>query len=178
MPGPTFIRGETVELRPLEPADADFLRAHKNDRRVWKPTGWPWPATSQGLEDWIGELHEDDGVHLLATVDGDPVGKVDLFDVTDTHGTGEVGYWIAPDHQGAGYGSEAVSLLVDHAFAELRLHRIEAKVFEFNDASMGLLESLGFTPEGVHREAAYVDGQYRDVHWFGVLADEWESPDA
>ena len=173
-----FLRGDTVDLRSIEVEDAAFLRAHKNDRRVWQPTGWPWPASSQGLEEWIGDLQEDDGVHLLACVDEEPVGKVDLFEVDDTHGTGELGYWIVPDHQGEGYGSEAVALLVEYAFSELRFHRIEAKVFEFNDASMGLLESIGFTAEGAHREAAFIDGAYRDVHWFGVLADEWESPDS
>ena len=46
-------------------------------------------------------------------------------------------------------------------------------MFEFNDASRRLLESMGFTEEGVHRDTEFVDGEFQDTHWYGLLEDEW-----
>lgn len=49
-----------------------------------------------------------------------------------------------------------------------------ARVFEHNDASIRVLEKLGFQQEGCLREHAYIRGAYRDTYLFGLLADEWE----
>ena len=89
---------------------------------------------------------------------GDDVARLGKVDVSDADWRRpELGYWIAPEHQGEGYGTEAAGLLVDFGFRQRGFHRIEARVFEFNDASQSLLESLGFTLEGTHREGHYVE---------------------
>jgi RimJ/RimL family protein N-acetyltransferase len=64
--------------------------------------------------------------------------------------------------------------MTDYAFDELRQHRVSARVFGFNEASRALFEdTLGYRHEGVHREETYIDGEYRDVHYYGVLESEW-----
>jgi RimJ/RimL family protein N-acetyltransferase len=65
-------------------------------------------------------------------------------------------------------------LLVQYGFEDLNLKRIEANVGAFNDASQGLLESLGFEREGARRNAAYYRGDYYDMLTYGLLREEWD----
>ncbi len=114
-------------------------------------------------------------VNLLACVDGDPVGFVALFDWDESSGRAELAYWVAPDHQGNGYGTEATELAVEYAFDERRCHRLVAGAHETNDASRALLETLGFREEGRQRQHVFVDGEYVDTVLYGLLANEWRN---
>ncbi|MFB6193774.1 MAG: GNAT family N-acetyltransferase, partial [Halobaculum sp.] len=160
-------------LHTVEEEDLDFLQRGVNDRRVWRPIGRPRPVTGPEEREFFEEvIVGGDGVHLLVCVEGERVGIVSL---TDPDRSAEVGYWIAPESHEQGYGSAAVGRLVEYGFDQLGLHRVEARVFDFNEASQALLRSLGFTHEGTFRETGIVDGDYRDTLWFGLLEDEWRS---
>ena len=75
--------------------------------------------------------------------------------------------------RGRGYARQALSLLLGHLFS-IGCHRVEAEVYDFNTRSLGLLEGLGFTREGVKRDAHYDSDGYHDVVVLGLL----KSPDA
>jgi len=174
MPGPVFIPGDDVDLHTIEEEDLDFLQRNVNDPRVWRRIGRAQPVNTQQEREFLEEVVAgDDGVHLLVCADGEPVGTVGLNDLGGQGGSAELGYWVAPEHHRQGYATAAASLLVGYGFDQLGLHRVEARVYEFNDPSKTVLERVGFTHEGVHREAAFVDGVYRDTHWYGLLEAEW-----
>jgi len=175
MPGGTFLAGDRVALRTVEEEDLPFLRDHRNDPATRRPMTFDRPTNMAQQRDRFEDLYDGDDVVLLACVDGEPVGHVALFHVDDSAGHAEVGYWLTPDEQGNGYATEAVSLLLDYAFAERRLHRVRARAIETNEASRALLERLGFTHEGVQRDEEYVGGEHVDTHLFGLLAREWDS---
>ena len=175
MPGPLFIDGDTVSLRPIEEEDLAFLKEHVNDPTVWRSIGWPKPTNGPAEQQFFEErVCGDDSINLLFTVDEQPVGTGGFNQFNHELDKAELGYWVAPEHHQQGYGSAAVELLIEYGFAERNFHRIEAKVFDFNTASQNLLESVGFTKEGVHRDAYYANGSYQDVHWYGLLEDEWD----
>ncbi len=176
MPGPVFLDGETVSLRTIEKEDLPRLQEVVNDRRIWRAIGSPHPVNEKQEEEFFEEtVCSDDSIDLLITVAEEAVGMVSLWLEDGDVSKAELGYWLDPAHQRNGYASEAATLLVDHGFEQLGLHRIEARVFEFNEPSQKLLERLGFEQEGRHREATFVDGEYQDIHWYSVLEDEWES---
>lgn len=87
----------------------------------------------------------------------------------------EISVMISKENQGKGYGYKAMEALIKFAFNKMNLHRLEAEVIEFNDISIKLMEKLGFTKEGVLREAKYSDGKYRDIYRYGLLKKEWEA---
>lgn len=174
MPGPIFLEGKTVSLRTIEEEDLTFLKRGVNDPSIWRTIGRPLPANDvQEQEFFENVVSTDETVTLLITSDEEPIGTVGFNEMNHEIGSAEIGYWIAPEYHNQGYGSEAVELLVEYGFNERNLHRIEARVFEFNTASKRLLESVGFTEEGVHRDAHFARGQYQDTHWFGLLEHEW-----
>lgn len=174
MPGPAFIEGDDIALRTVEEEDIEFLQAAVNDPRVWRPIGGSTPYNLEQERDFFENVVSDDEtVHLLVTSGETPVGTIGLNAIDQEAGVAEIGYWIAPDHWGNGFGTEATELIVRYAFDHRRLHKLTAQVFEFNEASRRLLETVGFTEEGVQREQVFIDGEYQDTHWYGLLAREW-----
>jgi len=175
MPGATFIEGDGVRLRTIEEEDLEFMQEAVNDRELRQAIGRPNPVNGPQEQEFFEEVVcSDETVTLLVTADGTRIGTVGFSVLDYESDSAELGYWIAPEQQQQGYGSAAVAHLVDYGFRELGLHRIEARVFEFNTGSQRLLESLGFTQEGVHRDGEFVRGDYQNVYWYGLLEAEWE----
>ncbi|MFC7071690.1 GNAT family N-acetyltransferase [Halovenus rubra] len=176
MPGPVFLDGDSIELRTIEEEDLDFLQEGVNDPTVWRAIGRADPVNGPQQRDFFESVVcEGDGVNFIVAADGEPTGTVGLGPKqAETH-SAELGYWMHPGHREQGYCGEAVALLTDYGFQQRGYHRICARVFEFNDASQALLESLGFEREGINREAVFVDGEYQDTLWYSLLAHEWDS---
>ena len=76
---------------------------------------------------------------------------------------------------GAGLGTEATRLVVDHGFRVLGLHRITLEVYDFNPRARHVYEKVGFVHEGTGREALLFDGEWVDVHFMAVLEPDWVS---
>ncbi|WP_440771872.1 GNAT family N-acetyltransferase [Natronorubrum sp. DTA28] len=171
-----FLSGDRIDLRPIEEDDLEFLQREINDPRIWRAIGRSRPVNGpQEREFFENVVCDDDTVNLLIVADSSPVGTIGLNAIEWETRQAEIGYWIAPEHHGQGYGTDAATRLVAYGFDQLGLHKITARVFEFNEPSRRLLESVGFTREGVHRDDVFVDGAFQDTYWYGLLEDEWRS---
>ncbi|MEM7269462.1 MAG: GNAT family protein [Pseudomonadota bacterium] len=85
---------------------------------------------------------------------------------------GTVGYWMNQSASGQGYMTEALSALVEWAFRDLGLSRIEAGCLPENEGSKRVLEGAGFTSEGAARAYLKIDGAWRDHLLFAALSDD------
>jgi RimJ/RimL family protein N-acetyltransferase len=85
----------------------------------------------------------------------------------------ELGFTLAREHQGEGFASEAVSRLLDYAFASLDLHRIFALADCRNKPSWTLLERVGMRQEGHFLENIWFKDEWADEYLYAVLKDEW-----
>jgi ribosomal-protein-alanine N-acetyltransferase len=83
-----------------------------------------------------------------------------------------LGYWMSVRHAGRGYMRRAVDLVLDFAFGELRLHRVEAACIPGNERSLGLLEKAGFVREGYARRYLLIDGRWQDHVLLSRTAEE------
>jgi RimJ/RimL family protein N-acetyltransferase len=81
----------------------------------------------------------------------------------------EIGYWIGEPYWGKGIAGRAVALITANGFGELNLVRIYAGVFDFNIASMKVLEKNGFQKEGIFRHAVIKNGRICDEHRYYKL---------
>ncbi|MDX1745659.1 MAG: GNAT family protein, partial [Halobacteriales archaeon] len=126
-------------------------------------------------ERWFESANRDyDVLQLIVFDEGVRVGMVELNPIDRETGVAELAFWIHPDHREHGYGREAIAVLLEYTFDELRVHKVTANAFASNEASRNLLTSLGFTEEGIGREDTYMDGVYADTHYYGILEDEWD----
>jgi RimJ/RimL family protein N-acetyltransferase len=96
------------------------------------------------------------------------LGACDLSDIDWRHRRGEVGFVLAGDAWGQGFGLEAMRAVVDHA-AALGLKRLWARAHAGNERSERLLKRLGFAEEGYLRSHIQRAGERRDCKIFGLL---------
>lgn len=172
MPGAVFLRGERLTLRTITEADHEFLHTYWNDPAIRYGAVRPTPLLEGDVPEFVDP---DRGVHFLACRDETPVGTAILIDVFQEAGHGELGYWIRPEEQGRGYATETGDLCLKHAFHDRGLHKVIARTFGDNDASKRVVEKLGFEREGVLREHHYLNGEYKDMHLYGVFRSDWEA---
>ena len=132
---------------------------------------------SRRLVDFSHDLsdHAAANYHWMVTHDDNTVGHVSLRNVNRRMGLAEIGYSIGEEHQGKGYGSAAVALVVAKAFTETFLRKLIAYVAADNTASCRILGKLGFIREGLLREHYIIAGQPRDEVLFGLLRGEWSA---
>ena len=85
----------------------------------------------------------------------------------------EIGYSLAARHHGQGFGTDAVTGLLDYCFGTLSLHRVRATTDVRNEASVRLLERVGLRREAHCIESAWWKGEWTSEYHYAVLAREW-----
>ncbi len=122
------------------------------------------PSTAGELEAALGEREELQAAGLVKAyvilADGVVMGSIRLV---YQRGSGEIGVWLGREFQRRGYGSEAIRRVMEEGFEDLRLGRIEARIFEGNAASRKAFENNGFVIERVERNGVMQRGKFRDV---------------
>ncbi|MEU2119422.1 GNAT family protein [Streptomyces sp. NPDC016459] len=134
-----------------------------------------WPRSLSAVRDRIERDRDDHDRDdfLVLLPDGTPIGHTALIDQDLVDGTAEIMLMLDPDHRGRGYGPDAVDALVDLAFGELPMHRVQAVTHTTNTAALGVLARAGFVQEGVRRSSCMHRGRRYDVAVLALLRDEW-----
>ncbi len=101
------------------------------------------------------------------------VGSCGFTRLNMRHKKGEIGYWLSEPYQGRGLITRSCIKLIDFAFSELELHRIEIRILSDNEKSKGVPIRLGFQKEGVLRQAIWLNNRYHDMEIFGLLESQW-----
>ena len=81
----------------------------------------------------------------------------------------EIGYWLGEPYWGKGIATKAIELMTTYGFYELKLIRIYAGIFDYNTASMRVLENNGFKKEAVSKKAIWKNGKIHDEHRYYKL---------
>ena len=134
-----------------------------------------FPVSESDHEVWIEKMmtkRSDLVIFVIETLKNQEIiGTCQLFNINWVHRNAELQIRIGEvDSQSKGYGSEAVKLLCEFGFKDLNLHRIFLQVFADNSRAIKSYEKCGFIREGTQPEAAFVDGQWKDVLCMGKLA--------
>lgn len=101
------------------------------------------------------------------------IGGISLFKIE--HGPAEccmVGYELDKQFNGKEYMTEAIRLVVEFAFNELSLHRIEAGAMPHNIGSITVLEKVGFCKEGIARKNVKINGKWEDHQMLAIISDK------
>jgi RimJ/RimL family protein N-acetyltransferase len=173
------LRGARVYLRPSERADVPTFVRWFGDARVTETLKPRAPMSLASEERWIEsaiERHGRDQYHFVIClqVDDRAIGVIGLHDIEWHNGSAEVGIAIGePALWDQGLGTEAMGVLLDFGFGELRLERIELLVYAFNPRARRSYLKLGFAHEGTLRRALYRHGAFHDVDLMAILRDEW-----
>lgn len=88
--------------------------------------------------------------------------------------TAHIGYWVDEALAGQGIMPEAVVALLQYAFEQLHLHRIEINIVPRNQASRRVVEKLGLRYEGTSERYLQIDGVWEDHARFAITSEEWD----
>ena len=156
-----------MKLEPVRAADSERLFAWINDRELVLLSSAYSPVHEAGHSEWFESIRSRDDVVIFAirrVADDELIGTCQLLSIDRRHRSAELQIRIGePQAQGHGLGTEAVELLLGHAFDDLDLQRVQLHVFATNERAIRAYEKSGFEREGVLRDAVYVDGARLDV---------------
>ena len=86
-----------------------------------------------------------------------------------------IGYWIGKAWTHNGLMTEAVNLIVKHAFTNLKLHRVEANIMPVNAVSLALIKGCGFRFEGLAKRYLQINGKWSDHERWAMTVEDWKS---
>jgi ribosomal-protein-alanine N-acetyltransferase len=145
---------ERILLRPLDQSDASFILKLRSDSFNMRFVNMKLYENIERAERFINAVSNDVaagrvcfwGIGLLETKE--LIGTVCLWNVLEDICSAEIGYELLSDYQGNGYMREAVALVIDYAFSDLDLKRIEAITHKDHHSSLALLSHLSFEHQG------------------------------
>lgn len=166
--------GDRVLLRPPREEDLAFAVRFANDEELRGYLRFYAPMGEAEELEWIRSLRDvGELVWLIEErATREPVGFCSLI-VEHVPATAELGIGLLGGaHRGRGLGTEAMRLMLRHAFGPLGLQRVHLHVYDDNPAAR-LYERLGFRVEGRLRRHGFKRGAFRDQLVMGILREEW-----
>lgn len=104
-----------------------------------------------------------------------PVGRIGVYKIDHQNAIGEIGYWLVEKSQAKGIIANCCKALIQYAFSELALNRIEIKCATGNLKSAAVAQKLGFAQEGILRQAELVNGSYLDLYLYALLKNDFQN---
>jgi RimJ/RimL family protein N-acetyltransferase len=177
----TELAGQRVALRRFRLGDVAGFVAYRSSVEVARYQSWDAPYPLEQGERCVRQMmerHPDTAgewfqfaVELRET--GQLVGDCAAMPHASDPSQCEIGFTIAAEHQGHGYATEAVRLLVGYLFTARGKHRVTACCDARNAASAAVLERLAMRREGHLRESTWAKGEWTDDLLYALLQDEW-----
>lgn len=173
---------ERLILRPFQLSDAKTVQHLAGNKEITSRTGMiPYPYPDGLAESWI-QGHPTgfaNGTEVVCAItlkgNGELVGCMSLAGISKKHQKGEIAYWVAVDHWGKGYCTEAGQVLVKYAFEQLKLNKITSRHKVTNPASGKVMQKLGMSYEGTLRQEMFSEGVFVDLAVYGLLKSEYST---
>ncbi len=164
---------DDLVLRPFRGEDAGFYSRYANNCNIWKfmRDEFPHPYTYNHAVEYINDVCiPNKGYYFAIDYQGTAIGDIHIAKQTDIlRLSGFLGYWIAEEFWGKGFVTEAVKTITGHAFDNLGLIRVFARVFANNTGSIRVLEKAGYEREGYFKNAIIKEGVILDQLQYAKL---------
>jgi [ribosomal protein S5]-alanine N-acetyltransferase len=156
---------------------ADLLTRNRAFLAPWDPVREDAYFTVEGQRQVIDQSLRRHRLDIdwpgVITLGGAPAGRVNLNNlIRGAFCSADLGYWVAQTHNGRGVATAAVAAVLQVAFTELDLHRVQAGTLLRNRASQKVLERNGFQPIGVAPRYLQIAGRWQDHRLYQRLADD------
>ena len=165
-------------LRPLHRADRDeFIAAMRASRRLHGRWLSP-PTTPEAFGEWVLRARQEAFETMLTCrrEDGAIVGYFNIGQIIRGYlQSAFLGYGAVAAYAGRGYMTEGLELVLQYAFTDLSLHRLEANIQPGNEASIALVRRCGFVKEGFSERYLKINGRWRDHERWAIRSEQWRA---
>jgi len=172
----TWTVNNDIELRIVNPNDADSLYRQIEKTRKQLVQFMPWGDTTRSVDDereflsyCQGRISDGKLFALSIWINKQPVGMVDLHNIDSENSHAEVGYWLGGEYQNKGVMTACVRKLIELGFSELNLHKIKLLAEEVNKGSNIVAQKVGFELEGKLLDEIYSNGKFHDANLYGLI---------
>jgi RimJ/RimL family protein N-acetyltransferase len=178
-----IIEDERVLLRPLKESDLGFLLPFAlNEPETWKYS----QISARGEEGMRNYIHtalsnraagKEYPFIVIDKKTGEYAGSTRYYDIQPQNAMLQLGYtWYGEKFRGTGLNKHCKFLLLQFAFEELGIYRVEFRADARNERSIAAMQSIGCKPEGIIRSHMWLeDGSRRDSIVLSILKEEWEN---
>lgn len=171
------LHGDRVVLRAIERQDLKPLMEFHNDPEIGAMLEFSWPLSTVDQEAFFERQRIDERSKRLVieTAEHGVVGYTGLWGIDWIDGRAVNGIVVGKkEARRRGYAADALDTIAAAAFDQLRLHRLDARIYEFNEASLKLyVDRCGWVIEGRQREWVYRDGRHWDLILVGMTASDF-----
>lgn len=172
---------ENIRLEQLNLSHATGIFNLINSNREYLRKWLTFVDTTQTLKDTEKYILDIDGASehpnsetVISILFRDRlIGIIALKKVDWANRIAEIGYWLGEQYQGKGIITRSCKAIIDYAFGQMGVNRIEIKCGVGNERSCHVPQRLGFTFEGVERDGELVNGKFIDLEVYSLLRREW-----
>ncbi len=172
---------QEVKMTLLELKDAPKLYRLIQENREHLKTWLGWVDSIGSIQDtkhYIkavqSKMIEGHGFQSSIWVREELAGQIGFHNFSMQNQSVAIGYWLGKKYQHQGLAIRATEALVEYAFSQWDIHRIEIRCATENYGSQRIPEKLGFQKEGLHREVEWLYDHYVDHQVYGMLKWEWQ----
>ena len=174
-----ILTGKRIVLRPPLPSDKADRQVYGRDPEYRRMVGGdPYtapPLTIAEIDAWY-ERTGADPLSWIIAVEGRCIGGARLHSLDEENRRARYVIGIFdPASWGCGYGTEATRLVLDYAFTQMKLHRVDLRVLSFNPRAIRCYEKCGFVQEGIEREGALIGGEWQTDIIMSILEQEYHA---
>jgi [ribosomal protein S5]-alanine N-acetyltransferase len=161
-----------IRLRPLSENDISVLAKLAHNKKIWDNLRdyMPYPYTEKDAIFFI-DLIAKENPPMTFGIDykNELCGVIGLIPQKDVYcKTAEIGYWLGEEYWGKGIATVALKLLTDYGLNTVGFVRLHTGVYEYNIASMKVLEKCGYTKDGIFKKAVFKNGVILDEHKYSI----------
>ncbi|PWV94495.1 ribosomal-protein-serine acetyltransferase [Paenibacillus cellulosilyticus] len=173
---------ESLHLSLLETRDAEALYRLIDRNRAYIGEWLKFPSMTLHADDSRAFIErtrlrfaKDDGYWLGIWDNNQLVGSIGYLYINQDDRKTEIGYWLGQEFEGRGIITRSIRALINYAFSELHLNKIEIGAASSNTRSRAIAERLGFQCEGELRDYEFINGRYLNRVIYGLKSSEWRS---
>lgn len=165
----SYLNGEKVRLRAVEPEDLEVMYEMENDPEMWDISNFVEPYSRHLLREYIeqncNDVFADKQLRLMVELKENHTiaGTIDLDNFEPRHRRAGVGIAIRRAYRGQGIAQEALELLIDYTGRFLRLHQLYAYIPVENEVSRRLFRAAGFREVTVLEDWIWKENRYASV---------------
>lgn len=164
-----------LHLRRMVPDDAEAFMKIRSNRTLMQYIARP---VAEKIEDVLELIQKtDDGIQKNDLINWgislkgqtEIIGSIGYYRMKPEHYRSEIGYILHSDHHRKGIMQEAIEIVLDYGFDQMKLHSIEAVTDPNNEASRNILIKNGFVQEGYFKENHFFEGKFLDSVHYGLI---------
>ena len=167
--------GKKCYLSPIDVNDAEKFTEWFNDTETLRNIQLYHNIISLENEKiFLNNLSKGHNYSIIDSETDELIGNCGFLDIDYVNQTAETGIFIGnKNYRNKGYGTEALSLLIDYGFKALNLNNIMLRVYDYNKSAINCYKKIGFKNIGTRREALLRDLNRHNIIYMDILPGDF-----